>query len=407
MTEQRVTEQRFTWQCFSGITAVSSDGMAARIMLAFLATAGLFYVNIMPAIVSGLIDSLGFSLADAGLVASFNIYGAAVGALGAVFVVTRMHWKPLATGLLLALICLDTLSVWITEPLTMKLLRGVHGMVGGMLVGVSFAVIARVSKVHKTFGYLLFVQFGLGGLGVMLLPPLAPVYGTAALFLSLVVFSLVSLVMLAFLPAYRIEDVPKVALDDVIQWRPLGAALLSVFLFQAANMGLYAYIIDLGKSYGLTLEFISPTLGISAWAGLAGAWLVIVFSTRFGRTLPLLIATTLTLVATIGLHFSASKMVFWLANVLVGITWAFCIAYLLGICAEFDKAGRMAALGGFASKTGLASGPFVSALLLTGSDYTVLINVAAVALLGCLLVALYPTQLLDKLDKTIQDGASG
>ena len=381
---------------------VNPEGMAARIMLAFLATAGLFYVNIMPAIVSGLIDSLGFSRADAGLVASFNIYGAAVGALIAVFTISRVRWKPLAACLLLGLMGLDTLSMWVSEPLTMKLIRGLHGMVGGMLVGVSFAVIARVSLVHKTFGYLLFVQFGLGGLGVMFLPPLAPVYGTSALFLSLIAFSAVSLIMLCFLPAYRVEDAPKPTISGDIKWRPLGAALLSVFLFQAANMGLYAYIIDLGKSYGLTLEFISPTLGISAWAGLVGAWLVIIFSTRFGRTFPLLIATSLTLLATIGLHYSASHTVFWIANVLVGITWAFCIAYLLGICAEFDKEGKMAALGGFASKTGLASGPMVSALLLGTGDYTVLINVAAIALAGCLLVCLYPTQLLDKLDKTVQ-----
>ncbi|WP_156824229.1 MFS transporter [Salinimonas chungwhensis] len=381
---------------------VNAEGMAARIMLAFLATAGLFYVNIMPAIVSGLIDSLGFSRADAGLVASLNIYGAAVGALIAVFIISRVKWKPLAVGLLLGLIGLDTLSMWVTEPMTMKMIRGLHGMVGGLLVGVSFAVIARVSLVHKTFGYLLFVQFGLGGLGVMFLPPLAPVYGTSALFLSLIAFSVVSFIMLFFLPAYRVEDAPKPTISADVKWWPLGAALLSVFLFQGANMGLYAYIIDLGKSYGLTLTFISPTLGVSAWAGLVGAWLVIVFSTRFGRMYPLLIAMTLTLLATIALHYSASQAIFWLANVLVGITWAFCIAYLLGICAEFDKEGKMAALGGFASKTGLASGPMVSALLLGAGDYTVLINVAAIALFGCLLVCLYPTQLLDKLDKTVQ-----
>lgn len=389
------------------VMTVAPEGMAARVMLAFLATAGLFYVNIMPAIVSGLIDSLGFSRADAGLVASFNIYGAALGALCAVFIITRVYWKPLAAGLLVGLMLFDALSVWVVDPLTMKLVRGLHGVIGGMLVGVSFAVIARVSLVHKTFGYLLFVQFGLGGLGVMFLPPLAPVYGTSALFLSLIAFSFVSLLMLLMLPAYRVDDAKKVIAKGSVQWRPLCAALLSVFLFQAANMGLYAYIIDLGQSYGLELDFISPTLGVSAWAGLIGAWLVIVFSTRFGRTYPLFIATTLTLLATIALHYSASQTIFWVANVLVGITWAFCIAYLLGICAEFDKEGKMAALGGFASKTGLASGPLVSAILLTSGEYGLLINVAAIALAACLMICLYPTQLLDKLDKTVQDGMGG
>jgi predicted MFS family arabinose efflux permease len=378
------------------LPTLAPDGTAARIMLAFLATAGLFYVNIMPAIVSGLIESLNFSRADAGLVASLNIYGAAVGAFVAVFLVTRVPWRPAAAGLLCALMALDALSIIVTTPEIMLPLRALHGGVGGLLVGISFAVIARVSQVHKTFGYLLFVQFGLGGFGVMLLPPLAPMYGTAALFLALIAFSAVSLVMLSFLGDYPIQKPDPSKAVAPIQSKPLASALAAVFLFQAANMGLYAYIIDLGQQAGLDIKFISPTLGISAWIGLLGSGLVILFSTRFGRTLPLVVAIGMTTLATFALHFSQMAAIFWLANVLVGVTWAFSIAYLLGICAEFDKAGKMAALGGFASKTGLASGPFVAAMILTDEGYGQLINIAVVALVLCLLACLFPARLLDK-----------
>jgi hypothetical protein len=68
----------------------SPNGEIARVLLAFLATAGLFYVNIMPALVDGLIEGLGFSNREAGLVGSANVYGAAVGAFSAVFVVKRV-----------------------------------------------------------------------------------------------------------------------------------------------------------------------------------------------------------------------------------------------------------------------------------------------------------------------------
>ena len=54
----------------------------ARVLLAFLATAGLFYVNIMPALVDGLIEGLQFSNRQAGFVGSANVYGAAAGAQG-------------------------------------------------------------------------------------------------------------------------------------------------------------------------------------------------------------------------------------------------------------------------------------------------------------------------------------
>ena len=54
--------------------------MTARLLLSFLATAGLYYVNIMPALVDGLKVALSFSSRDAGLVGSANVYGAACGA---------------------------------------------------------------------------------------------------------------------------------------------------------------------------------------------------------------------------------------------------------------------------------------------------------------------------------------
>ena len=83
------------------------NGEVARVLLAFLATAGLFYVNIMPALVDGLIEGLGFSNREAGLVGSANVYGAAVGAFSAVFVVKRINWRMAAIALLLGLIPVD------------------------------------------------------------------------------------------------------------------------------------------------------------------------------------------------------------------------------------------------------------------------------------------------------------
>ena len=69
---------------------VDPNGMFARIMLAFLSTAGIFYINIMPAVVSGLTDGLAFSSQQAGFVSSANLYGAAISALAAVFLIKRI-----------------------------------------------------------------------------------------------------------------------------------------------------------------------------------------------------------------------------------------------------------------------------------------------------------------------------
>lgn len=374
------------------------DGILASVLLAFLATAGLFYVNIMPALVAGLIDGLGFTNKQAGLVASANVYGAALGAFTAVFLVKRLPWKPLSLILLTGLIGLDLISILPRTAEVMIGLRFVDGLVGGMLVGTGLAVIARTTMPDRAFGMLLVVQYGLGGFGVMYLPRLVPLYGAKVLFLALASFSVVTLVMLNFLPAYPtkkhvIMEVPEKA---AVKLWPLVVTLIAIFLFQASNMAMSAFIIGLGRNFGLTLDFIGPTLGTASWVGAAGAVLVIMLATRFGRFWPLMVAIALSAIGTWAFHRSDVQMVYLLANFGTAVTWAFVIPYLFGMCAEFDKAGQTAALGGFFSKMGLATGPAAGAFLLTHQDYRLLINLSTIGLCVSMVAALFAALSIDR-----------
>jgi predicted MFS family arabinose efflux permease len=377
---------------------VAPDGLIASVLLSFLATAGLYYVNIMAAIVAGLKDGLGIAESQAGIVGSANVYGAAAGAFIAVFIVKRVHWRWLSVGALVVLILIDVVSTQLKTAELLIPVRFGHGFVGGVLVGTAFSVIARTKSPDKVFGMLLVVQFGLGGVGVMYLPGLVPTYGPQVLFLALAAFSLVTLLMVPFLPDYRREvysDSNPAPVRVPIRWLPLSSALLALFLFQAGNMALGAYIIGLGKKAGLEMEFMTTTLGLAAWIGAVGSGLVIVMGTRFGRFWPLLIALVLTVAGNWVFHYSASKEVYFLANCGTAITWAFVMPYLLGMMAAFDKAGQMATLGGFFSKMGLATGPFVGAFLLNGVSYDLLIDMSVLMLAASAFAALGPAADLD------------
>jgi len=384
------------------IPVAEPNGEIARVLLAFLATAGLFYVNIMPALVDGLIEGLGFSNREAGFVGSANVYGAALGAFSAVFVVKRINWRAAAVVLLFGLMAIDFASMFVTDANVLIGTRFVHGCVGGLLVGIGFAVISRTTHADRTFGYLLTIQFGLGGLGLIYLPGLVPEYGTTALFLSLITFSFVTLLMLPFLSDYPPKKTVAAAATRSNHKKLAALALIATFLFQAANMGIYAFAIGIGKHAMLEISFISGALGIAAWLAIAGSILVILMSTKFGRLIPVGIAIVLTAVGIWMLHYSDVKpggwetSVYWWSNVLVGVTWAFVISYLLGMCSEFDATGQMAALGGFASKMGLASGPAVAAMVVGQSNYGLLINISIIALVGCLLVMILPARALDR-----------
>ena len=135
----------------------------------------------------------------------------------------------------------------------------------------------------------------------------------------------------------------------------LAAAVASVFLFQAGNMGLAAYMLGLARHAGLGAGYASTALGVATWIGIVGSGLVVAFGTRFGRTWPLAVSAGITVLGTLAFHWSGSAVVYLVANCMTAVTWSFAIAYLLGMCAAFDHTGRAAALGGFLSKMGLAS----------------------------------------------------
>jgi len=384
---------------FNSLPKVSPNSMIARTFLAFLASAGLFYVNIMPAIVSGLIEALGFTNQQAGNVASANMYGAAVGALFIVFLIKRINWRVASTIFLSTLIVIDLLSIKISDPTTLLFVRFLHGFVGGMLVGTGFSLIARTLQPDRTFGVLLFVQFGFGGLGIMFIPGLVPEFGTQVLFYSLVAFSAVTFMMMPFLPDYAIsekKEQQKQTAGNGIQKLPLMLTLATIFLFQAANMGLFAFIIGLGEYYKLEMGFISTTLGIANWLGLAGAGLVIVIGSRFGYLKSVLAGIMFTALAMWILLYSNVPWIWIVSNCMIGITWGFTIAYLLGLASRFDVTGQMAAMGGFASKMGLASGPVVTAMLLGEDNYELIIMVATAVMIITALTVWMPSRLQDR-----------
>jgi hypothetical protein len=277
-------------------------------------------------------------------------------------------------------------------------LRFVHGVVGGISVGIGLAVMARTRVPDRAFGMLLTVQYGAGGLGVMFLPRLAHQFGPQVLFLALATFTLVTLLMLPFLSEYpprartpALDGAPTTA----VKRGPLLLTLVAVFLFQASNMGLSAFIIPLGRHYGLEDTFISTTLGFASWVGVLGSIAVIGMAGRYGRALPVVAALLATLVGIAAFLRSDLGGVFIAANVVTAITWSFVIPYLFGMCADFDPAGSSATLAGFFSKMGLASGPAVAALLLGEDNYglLILVSVAGIALCGA--AVLGPARRLD------------
>ena len=368
------------------------SSIIAAIFYSILATAGLFYVNLGGAFLSAFVDGLGVERDVAGFIVSANKYGAAFGALIATFLVKRLDWRKTVKLLFLCLIVFDLISTQISNPQTLILLRFIHGSIGGLSVGFGLSIIARTYNPDKIFGMLLVVQYSFGSLGIFAVPRLVDAYGYGAVFGTLISFTLMTLIILPYIPNVK-SPLDKNSTNKNLLKIPLNSmlilALCALFLFQASNMGVADYAFELGKDIGLENSNISNILTIANLISISGGLLVYVLGTKYGRTIPLIIGISTASIFTFLLHYSENVSIYFLANTITGIAWGFTIPYLLGLCATFDLHGQMAALAGFISKMGLASGPLVGSLFIMNKGFSFIINIATISLLIAMILSAF------------------
>ena len=375
---------------------IHQDSILNAFFLSVFATAGLFYVNLGGSFLSAFVDGLNIQRDAAGFIVSANKYGAAFGGLLAAIFIKKLVWRKSAYILLLLLISIDIISSQISNANLLIFIRFLHGSIGGFLVGIGLSVIARTSFPDKVFGMLMVVQYSFGSVGIFTVPRLVDAFGYSSVFFVLITFSIMTLLILPIIPDPAEKKV-AVNKSGTLSFRAkvlLTICLMSLFLFQASNMGVADFAFELGKDIDLTNKEISNLLTIANVISISGGVLAYLIATRFGRTLPLLIGFSIASLFTYLLNFSENITIYFIANSITGITWGFVIPYLLGLAATFDKYGQMAALAGFVSKIGLASGPLIASFLIIDFGFSVIINLAAFGLLlGCIL-AVYALSLI-------------
>lgn len=377
------------------------DHFLSRLGLAVLASAGIFYANISPVIVSAFAQGSNFTGETAGYIFSINMYGNAFGALAMSFAVVGLEWRRTAMFLLVVLISLDLLSMTLVSPIYLYSARLVHGLTGGSLVALIFAVIARTRNPERTQAFTIMLQLFLGGILALTLTPLIPTYGTSIIWMSLIAFYLVAFSLLPFL-----GDYPVVKKELKIKgnftgagWVLVSLTMLAYFMFQSGQMAAFTYIIEVGLNHAFDFQSTSRAVAMGLWVGGPAALLVNWWSIRTGRLIPIILASSLQIVA-VGILLIPSQYWFLAANIGFGIFFSIAHPYVLGVASELDNTGKMAALAAFAGALGLATGPFIAGVLVGEGYYDRVIQFSVLALITSLLLISIPARVLDIKNRT-------
>jgi len=372
----------------TGRCSVAADGIAARVIASFLATAGVFYVDAMPALIDALEVANGATSREAGIVGAANMYGGACGSVMLALWVRRARWYRLANRLLPVLIGIDALSLLVQPVYWLAPLRFLHGLAGGALVGVGYLVVSRIPLPNRTFGLTILLQVMLGTAAIATFPLLVRAHGIVVVYGAMCSFSALTWALIQLLPRQALESAPPAAIRSSGPARPPIVALIAVALFQAGNMALFAFEVGLGENLGHDVPFISRSLGLSGIVALLGPLLVVLMPPRLGYRLPLASALSATFCGA-ALLFAARPDSIWLAaNMLWGVAWNCGLPLLFGLNTALDPTGGGSVWAAFMSKIGLATGPLIGAIVLGADRFSLLTGVSAALLLAALVAAL-------------------
>ena len=256
---------------------IHQDSILNAFFLSVFATAGLFYVNLGGSFLSAFVDGLNIQRDAAGFIVSANKYGAAFGGLLAAIFIKKLVWRKSAYILLLLLISIDIISSQISNANLLIFIRFLHGSIGGFLVGIGLSVIARTSFPDKVFGMLMVVQYSFGSVGIFTVPRLVDAFGYSSVFFVLITFSIMTLLILPIIPDPAEKKV-AVNKSGTLSFRAkvlLTICLMSLFLFQASNMGVADFAFELGKDIDLTNKEISNLLTIANVISISGGVLAL------------------------------------------------------------------------------------------------------------------------------------
>ena len=347
-----------------------------------MAAAGSLVFLTLPLLIGLMINHLGLSEQQAGLVASsyFTTY---LLASGSSFLWVKRYLPRVAAlfaylvmGVGLSLAALVQ-SGWLLVATSMAL----AGLGGGVLFSLGVDIIARGEQPDRNFGWLLVAQQLLAAIYLLMTPGWS-------LSITMLCSALVSLalaltvILVTPRPQHPSTHHSPVSLNHS-HWY-LALALASLVINFAGLSALWAFVERIGSDSGLDATELGRALSISMLAGLMGALVVTQVAGRYGRQAPLWLAGCLFTLITFGYSRALEWLAFAVLTGCLSFAWNFVLAYQMAIVAGLDKSGTHSALIPAAQAGGAMLGPAIGGWLVgsSGGHAAMLIVVTVMILLS-------------------------
>ena len=339
---------------------------------------------VLPLYVGLLADNFGFSSSQLGILASMDLAGIAVMSLSSPLWIKRLNWRVVVRLSLLWLMAWNFASMLFSDFATLCLVRFMAGLGGGLIAAMVMQSISYVSDPDRVTAIYVILQISLQSLGFVLLPSLIIEFGLAGFFGSLIFLGFLALFLTPYFPVSGLPDRHAGIADGggralSENLKPMLVLLGMVFFF-IAQVSIFSFAERLGVEAGFSPQDIGDRLGVAALVGLGGAILGAIFSTRFGRCLPIVVAALAELAAFALWSPQIDLFTFTVLLSVINFFWNMPLGYHIGVLISEDRHHRFILFVPFVQALGISAGPLLGGFALEMAGYGGLVILASSSL---------------------------
>ena len=371
------------------------------VAIVFLAVIGPCVFILQPGFVQGLVQYIGFTEAQAGEIASIEMWGLAFTTVLLSFVSSRVPWRRFMTICLAICVLGNLASVGQTEFNTLAITRFITGLGSGGLISLTFTMMGLTDRSDRNFGFIVVWVLTYGGLGMLAMPSAYEYVGMNGILVFFAAFCAGGFYFVRYLPdggPVHVEASNASGFSMSIK----SVSLAAILIYNIGIGVVWAYLFLVGLETGMPEQDVAWALTISQFLGIAGAFLAVVFEIRFGRILPLAIGILGGAGSVYLLVGEISADRYWLAVCGFNFLWNLSMPYLLATLADFDSRGTIVVHGVSMQFIGYAIGPFLAARLLSVGGFDC-VNFTAAVLFSGAAVLLIPGLLAQKKARKLVD----
>lgn len=327
----------------------------------------LLVLGVLPVVLGALAAEHRLTAADIGDVASIEVLsmGIATALVGVLSKPRRLKTIGVIGSLMLAAIDLATAHA---HGLTIFALRGLAGVVEGVLLWITVAMISRTVTPERWAGVFFTAQtFAQLVLAIALAVAIMPTSGASGAFLALAICAVVGIAPALIGPSRLADLNPGEAIAGPPP--PRGwIALAGTLVYVAGGGAVAVYLQPLALEAGLDANVARTALWVSLAAQVAGGASATALAGRMRWHTVFLIASASSLLVW---WLFGQKVPAWLfvgANALAGFTAILLAPFLVPMTVEADPSRRAAVQSGAAQLIGGAAGPALAAMVVSDNE---------------------------------------